>query len=68
MLEEKREMDSHHDRCLKTRPTPTIDKLEIVLGVEASQESTPTPLPSRQHLGSSTSIHLRLTFDLLISS
>ena len=68
MLEEKREIESHHVRCLKTRSTPTIEKLEIVLGVEASQESTPTPLPSRQHLDSSTSTYLRLTHQQLDKS
>ena len=68
MLEEKREIESHHVRCPKTRPTPTIEKLEIVLGVEASRESTPTPLPSRQHLDSSTSTYLRLTHQQLEKS
>ena len=48
--------------------TPTIEKLEIVLGVEASQESTPIPLPSRQHLDSSTSTYLRLTHQQLDKS
>ena len=39
----------------------TIERLEIVLGVQASQESTPTPPRSRQHLDSSTSTYLKLT-------
>ena len=40
---------------------PRLKSWKSSLGVEASQESTPTPPRSRQHLDSSTSTYLKLT-------